>query len=111
MQPVSSVPPSPAMRRAAGEPSVFMLQFAWNVVMSRLSTFVVLSFRAVVATIATFGVSLIVATLLGVQTVHRTTHSGPISITTGSGNGSEPIAVQIISVLIQALVIGPIIAG
>lgn len=89
-----------------------LLQYAWNVVMSRLGTFVGLSFLAFVATAATFGVSIGVATLLGVQTVHHHVRTGPITISTGTGGTSgDSIGVQIISVLIQALVIGPILAG
>lgn len=101
------------MRAGVGEPRVVLLQYAWNVVMSRLGTFVGLSFLAMVATAATFGVSLGVAALLGVQTVHHTVRSGPITITTGTGgaNSGDSLAVQIISVLIQAFVIGPIVAG
>ena len=96
-----------------GEPSVSMLQYAWNVAMSRLGTFVVLSVLALVATVATFGVSLIVASLLGVHTVGHHGHTGPIQVSVGTGGSQpgDPWSVQIISVLIQAFVIGPILAG
>ncbi len=100
------------MRAGEGRPRVVLLQYAWNVVMSRLGTFVGLSFLALVATAATFGVSLAVASLLGVHTVHHTVRSGPITFTTGTGGTTgDTIGVQIISVLIQAFVIGPILAG